>query len=132
MCTLQSKGNTIFSKVFKNINSASTLCADPDSSNYKITILKRGLNYSQLRFTIVDERNTPYDGIITLSDENKKGISGIYTNKDGKILVMVYDDAIKHIVVGGLSSGSIIIPIKQVKNTVADIKVQLYPFTFTN
>ena len=110
----------------------SFISADDDSSNYKIKVLKKDINYSQIRFVIVDEKNNPLNGIISLSDVNKKGITAILTNEDGKILVSVFTDLVKYIIVGRIGFGDVIIPIDKVKNKVTEVRIQLYPFATTN
>ena len=130
--SIGSKANASFHNNKINDNNLSFISADDDSSNYKIKVLKKDINYSQIRFVIVDEKNNPLNGIISLSDVNKKGVTAVLTNEDGKILVSVFTDLVKYIIVGRIGFGDVIIPIDKVKNKVTEVRIQLYPFATTN
>ena len=129
---MQSKAGRVPDGSFANEERQSSLCQKPDSSNYKIKIVKTDIGYSQVRLTIIDDKNDPLDALISLNDINQKGISGVQSNEDGKVSLMIYSDAVKYIWVGAYGYGKVWIPIEKIKNHVSDIKVQLYTFTTIN
>jgi hypothetical protein len=100
-----------------------------DSSNYSLSVVKENVDYAQMRFSIISKENSPDDGIIYLLDNNGKPISGLITEKSGKIVVLVWDDKVKSVLVTQIGLGRVIIPIAKVKNKVVDIKVQLHPIS---
>ena len=53
---IQSKANILSHEYVINDKRPSFHLSEADSSNYKIKILKTEINYSQIRFTVVDEK----------------------------------------------------------------------------
>jgi hypothetical protein len=101
-----------------------------DSSNYKISVIKTDIKYTEIRFTIVDSHESPLAAIVWLNDLNKKAISSVYGNNDGKVIIMLYTDTIQNLIVGEMGYGLVSIPVKDIKYKVTDISVKLYPYVF--
>lgn len=96
-----------------------------DSSNYTIKVVRSDINYCQIRFTIVDQHNRPLGAVMSLNDKDGKGISGLNTNKDGIIMVMVFD-IITQVIVYRIGHGVVKIPLDKYKDKIIDVRVQLY------
>jgi hypothetical protein len=78
----------------------------------------------------VDNHKSSLAAMVWLNDINKKAISSVYGNDAGKTIIMLYDDTIQNIIVGEMGFGQVSIPVKDVKNKVTEIRVQLYPYVF--
>lgn len=102
----------------------------PDSSNYRLTVVKEIVGQTQLSFSIVGKDNTSEYAFIFLFDESGKKLSGLLTDNSGKITLLIWDEKVKNVLVTNGGSGRVLIPIEKVKNKVVDVKVQLYPATF--
>ena len=98
-----------------------------DSSNYTIKVVRSDINYCQIRFTIVDQKNNPLGAIMSLNDKDGKGISGLVTNNDGKIIVTVFD-IITKVIIYRIGHGVVKIPLNKYKDKIIDVRVQLYSF----
>jgi Ethanolamine utilization protein EutJ (predicted chaperonin) len=96
-----------------------------DSSNYTIKVVRSDINYCQIRFTIVDQDNNPLGAIMSLNDKDGKGISGLVTNNDGKIIVTVFD-IITKVIIYRIGHGVVKIPLDKYKDKIIDVRVQLY------
>ena len=96
-----------------------------DSSNYTIKVVRSDINYCQIRFTIVDQKNNPLGAIMSLNDKDGKGISGLVTNNDGKIIVTVFD-IITKVIIYRIGHGVVKIPLNKYKDKIIDVRVQLY------
>lgn len=129
---LQAKANKDFDLNFASKSIRLTKLIEKDSSNYSLKVLDSDINYTQLRFTIIDEQNLSLNAVITLKDKTGDGISGVLTNDDGKIIIMIFDDRITEVIVGRIGFGMVSITIKSIKNKIVDVKVQLYTFKTTN
>jgi hypothetical protein len=108
------------------------LKAQRDSTNYILKVVKEEIGFTSISFTIVSKDNTPDYALIFLLDENRKSISGIMTDKTGKLSLYIWDDKVKTISISNFGSGQVKIPIEKVKNKLVDIEVQLYPETIVN
>ena len=102
-----------------------------DSSNYTIKVVRSDINYCQIRFTIVDQKNNPLGAIMSLNDKDGKGISGLVTNNDGKIIVTVFD-IITKVIIYRIGHGVVKIPLNKYKDKIIDVRVQLYSIPTTN
>lgn len=96
-----------------------------DSSNYTIKVVRSDINYCQIRFTIVDQDNNPLGAIMSLNDKDGKGISGLVTNNDGKIIVTVFD-IITKVIIYRIGHEVVKIPLDKYKDKIIDVRVQLY------
>jgi hypothetical protein len=78
----------------------------------------------------VDSHESPLAAIVWLNDLNKKAISSVYGNNDGKVIIMLYNDTIQNLIVGEMGYGQVSVPVKDIKYKVTDISVKLYPYVF--
>jgi hypothetical protein len=131
-CCTSIKANTLSDSYVKNRIYQIASFSNADSSNYKVKVVKSDMEYTQIRFTIVDNHNNPLAAMVWLNDINGKAISSVYGNDDGKISIMIYDNTILNMTVGIIGYGKVFIPVKNIKDKVTDIKVQLYEYTSTN
>jgi len=106
--------------------------AQADSSNYSLKTVEKGIGYTSISFTVVSRENTPDDAIIFLLDEKQKKVSGMMIDKTGKVILYIWDDKIKSIVLTHVGLGKVKIPIEKVRGNLVDIKVQLYPVSSVN
>jgi len=102
----------------------------PDSSNYRLTVVKEIVGQTQLSLSIIGKDNTSEYALIYLFDESGKKLSGLITDNSGKITLLIWDNKVKNVLVTNVGSGRVLIPIEKVRNKVVDVKVQLYPGTF--
>lgn len=86
-CCTSIKANTLSDSYVKNRIYQIASFSNADSSNYKVKVVKSDMEYTQTRFTIVDNHNHPLAAMVWLNDINGKAISSVYGNDDGKISI---------------------------------------------
>ena len=85
-------------------------------------------NYSQVRFTIVENHDDPLPAIVWLADKHNKALSNVVGNKDIKVFIMIYHQNFQNINVGIIRYGRLSIRVNRIKNKITEIRVQLYQY----